>query len=415
MKCIKEINILINNFIEYKSDSIELENQPYSHDKIINLINNESQYNHDSIKFLPLDRLNPIDEKELCLKVINNVVDSGNFTSGPYIQLVENIIKEYYTAKYCIATSSGTDAIKIGLIAAGIKAGDEVIVPLNSFAATENAIFSIGASPVYANIDESFNIIPSEIERLITKRTKAVLPVCLYGSTKNIRDVFALAKKYNIKTLIDAAQCFGVTDIIKHCDFLFLSFNPFKNIGSFGKSGAILTNSDEGYSRSRQISYHGFFEGKKNIKSINWGYNCRMDNLQAATLHSKINYFEHNAIKRTYLAHRYLKELKKLNENKFKLPIETIENTWHLFPLIVDENKRDQLVEFAKKRNIEFDVYYPVLSHKHETDYAKNYLEPIQFEKSEQLHSSLVHIPLHNHMSIYEQDKIIEVIHDFFK
>ncbi len=344
--------------------------------------------------------------------MISEVIQSGCFTSGPYIAEVESKLKEFYESSTCIATASGTDAIKIALKAVGV--GDEVILPLNSFSATENAIMAIGAAPVFANIDKSFNMIPSEVYRLKNELTKAVLPVCLYGSTRNIQDVYLAAKEENLAVVIDAAQCFGIKSIANYCDALALSFNPFKNIGTFGKSGAVISKLDKIGKIARQYSYHGFAEGKKNIKAQDWGYNSRMDNIQAATLAVKLNHFESNATKRSILAARYRIILSDLSKH-IELPLENIENSWHLYPLIVIDKNRDDLITFARQKGVEFDIYYPILSHLSENNLASAYPLKRQFEKSEKIHQSLVHIPLHNHISIEEQNFISEVIHDFFK
>ncbi|HAF1401541.1 TPA: aminotransferase class V-fold PLP-dependent enzyme, partial [Salmonella enterica] len=211
---------------------------------IYHSINNESEYDDSgSVSFLPLSRLNSRSERAEAKDIISVVIESGCFTSGPYIGEVEETLRIFYGAHTCIATSSGTDALKIALKSVGVGPGDEVIVPLNSFAATENAVMAVGAVPVFANIDSSFNMLPDEVERLRTTRTKAVLPVCLYGSCMYIDAIHRIARKADIPVIVDAAQCFGIRSLIGHCDLLALSFNPFKNIGSFGKSGAVLTRS----------------------------------------------------------------------------------------------------------------------------------------------------------------------------
>lgn len=154
---------------------------------------------------------------------------------------------------------------------------------------------AVGAVPAFANIDSSFNMLPEEVERLRTPKKMAMLPVCLYGSCRYIDVLHGIAHKADFPVIVDAAQCCGIRSIISHCDVLALSFNSFKNIGSFGKSGAVLTRSPEMAHLARQYSYHGFAEGKKNIKAPDWGVNSRMDNLQAATLSVKLRHFENNA------------------------------------------------------------------------------------------------------------------------
>lgn len=382
---------------------------------ICNLISSENEYEDSAIvSFLPLHRLNSISERQQCLEIISEVVETGLFTSGHFIGHIENYLREFYDAQTCVATCSGTDALKIALKAVGVGAGDEVILPVNSFAATENAVMAIGAFPVFANIDASYNMIPDEVERLRNERTKAVIPVCLYGSTRNISAVFRKARQADIPVVVDAAQCFGIKSVMNFCDILALSFNPFKNIGTFGKSGGVLTRSPEFARISRQYSYHGFAEGRKNIKAQSWGLNSRMDNIQAATLSVKLKHFGVNSAKRCLLAARYYMLLKDLS-NELHLPIEQTENTWHLYPLSLKNRSRNDLISYAKKRKVELDIYYPVLSHCGDHKLAASYPAKMQFRPSEEIHASLVHIPLHNHMSFEEQNRVAEVLHDFFR
>ena len=382
---------------------------------IYNRINDEHEYNGSGeISFLPLSRLNSRQERQECRDIISDVIESGLFTSGPYIGKIEESLRSFYCAHTFIATSSGTDALKIALKSVGVGSGDEVIFPLNSFAATENAVMAVGAVPVFANIDSSFNMLPEEVVRLKTSKTKAVLPVCLYGSCRYIDVIHRIAREADISIIVDAAQCFGIRSLIDCCDLLILSFNPFKNIASFGKSGAMLTQSPELALIARQYSYHGFAEGKKNIKAQDWGFNSRMDNMQAATLSVKLEHFENNTKKRCLLAARYHLRLADLS-NKIMLPPEKNQNTWHLFPIVIRQGERDSLFSFARERRIELDIYYPALSHRGQHPLAKHYPTPEQFSSSEIIHSALFHLPLHNHMSLQEQNRVIEVLYDYFK
>lgn len=411
------INHLALELLTSGKSRLNLNNLPMEKETLNKIIHNESRYdNSSSIPFLPFDRLNSLKERTACLEVMETVVNSGQFTCGDFITRLEKQLADYYQASACVATSSGTDALKIALKAVGVEEGDEVIVPPNSFAATENAIFSIGAKPVYANIDASFNLNPTEIPRLVTARTKAILAVCLYGSVRNMRAISQEAEHHELRVIIDAAQCFGIADIIGYCDAVALSFNPFKNIGGFGKSGALLTCSSVIAKRARQFSYHGFSEGKKNVKVQNWGFNSRMDSIQAATLLAKLNFFTLNALKRSYLAYRYISKLTPLEKRGLiTLPIEKTENTWHLFPLRVINGKRDELIRFAKIMNIEFDIYYPILGYDGANEYALSYQDKISFATSRSIHASVLHIPLHNHMSLEEQDRIVAILNEFFQ
>lgn len=412
---IKDLNKLAKLLVKEKKVTLQTQ-LPTTKREVEEIITQQSEWSHDNdfIPFLPLDRLNSQSERERSNTIIQHVIETGQFTSGSYVDEVEKLVGNMYNG-FCIATSSGTDALKIALKALNIGYGDEVIVPLNSFAATENAVFAVGASPVFINIDESHNLKYQDIQRSITNKTKAIIAVCLYGSARNIKETYDVAKENGLKLIVDAAQCFGLKEIINYADVITLSFNPFKNIGSFGKSGALVTRSEELEKYARMYSYHGFLYKKKNIKGIDWGYNSRMDNMQAAILKEKLSYFEINALKRCYLAHRYMLKLKRLEEeNKLELPLEQERNTWHLFPIVLKDANREHLLDYAQKCRIEFDVYYPILAHQYNTEYTKQYSSCNLLQQSEELHNRTLHIPLHNHMSLEEQNRIIELLYEYF-
>ncbi|WP_413735661.1 aminotransferase class I/II-fold pyridoxal phosphate-dependent enzyme [Sodalis sp. RH21] len=365
---------------------------------------------------MPSARINSVNEQTACLAMMAEVVNSGQFAGGDAIIRLEKLLEEYYQATSCIATSSGADALKIALAAIGVGAGDEIIIPHNAFAATENAIFSIGAKPVYANIDESFNINPTEIARLATDKTKAVLAVCLYGSIRNMQQISREAECHELRVIIDAAQCFGIPEILRFSDAVALSFNPVKNIGGFGKSGALLTYSTEIAKRARQFSHHGIVEGEIHVKAHGRGFNSRMDNIQASAILAKFGFFEVNALKRAFLAYRYINQLTLLErKGRIILPIERLGNTWHLFPIRVNEAKRDELIRYAKIMNVEFDIHCTPPGHGDAHDYTPLHRDKISFPMSSFIYFSVLHIPLHNHMSLEEQDTVIKVIYDFFK
>lgn len=414
---IKILNQVALSMIEDDSFYCRMEGIPHTRQEIEEVIINEAKdFSFASVPFLPLERLNSKLERKECLNIIESIIETGKFTSGPYIEKLEEFLSSFYNASVCVVTSSGTEAIQIALKACGVGEGDEVILPSNSFAATENAIFAVGAIPIFINNDFSYNMDFSQVKELISNKTKAILPVCLYGSCFNMENIYNIGKAYKLKVIIDAAQCFGISEIQNFSDFVCLSFNPFKNLGGFGKSGALICKDKMLGDLARQYSYHGFSEGKKNIKSIDWGYNGRMDNMQAAILMTKLKFFNVNALKRCYLAHRYMKELFKLEMLGYiTLPKERVLNTWHLFPLYINKGDVNELIAYAKQKGIEFDIYYPILSHQYNNNYAKNYQQRVCLKESEVIHAKILNIPLHNHMAIVEQNKILEIIYEYFK
>ncbi|NAW52112.1 aminotransferase class I/II-fold pyridoxal phosphate-dependent enzyme [Elizabethkingia argentiflava] len=419
---LRHLNLAADTFVKDKQEVIDIDLEgelPQTKTELESLIREESYpySNGDKIEFLPLPGLNSPQELSSSLKAVEAVAKTGKFTSGPYVNLLEKELESFYKVSTCVATSSGTDALMIALKAVGVGVGDEVIIPPNSFAATENAVFAVGAKPVFVNIDFSYNLDVSEIKLALTSKTKAIIPVCLYGSARNIEEICDFGKANNLPVIVDAAQCFGIGSLADMAEIVCLSFNPFKNLGAFGKSGALLTHHQEYAHQARQFSYHGFREGEKNVKSMDWGFNSRMDNLQAAVLLAKLEYFSRNALKRCYLAHKYLRGLDLLqNRNKIKLPLETRDNTWHLFPIWLEEGEVSDMISYAKSKNVELDIYYPSLGHEYQTQYAASFSPTgYSLQQSEHIHGKLIHLPLYNHMSLEQQDKIISVVRAYFK
>ena len=164
-----------------------------------------------------------------------------------------------------------------------IGPGAEVIIPANSFAATENMVLAAGATPVLVDIDpDTYNINPTKIEANINRKTRAIIPVHLYGRLADIDRIRDVADRFNLHIIADAAQCFGVSRLGEKCHASILSFNPFKNFGVCGKGGAIITKDNSFAERCHEIGYHGFSRDRKNFKVAPYGYNARMDNFQAA-------------------------------------------------------------------------------------------------------------------------------------
>ena len=375
---------------------------------------NKKNHLQKKIEFLPLKDLNSKEEKLASLSNFKKTLNEGEFTSGKFIEIFQTQLKEIYNCKNVIATCSGTMALQISLVAANIGHGDEVLVPVNSFAATENAVHSVGAKPIFIDVDESFNMNPKIVKNNITSKTKAIIPVCLYGSIENIQEICNLAKKNNLISIVDAAQAFGITNIIKYSDFVALSFNPYKNFGGMGKSGAILTKHDKIYNNLIAITYHGFYKHKKNLKKLTWGFNGKIDNTQAAILSAKIKYWPINSLKRAFLAKRYIDKISEINKDLYTVPKFTKFNTWHLFPLLIKKNKKNKLIKFLKKKGIETDLYYPKLAFEHNDQYSKKFKKK-KFSIAKKLKESLIHLPIYSNFSLQKQDRVIAALNLFYK
>lgn len=366
-----------------------------------------------AIKFLPRERL--ITEEEISeIEVITReVLKSGEFTTGKYVPLLQNELGKFYENKNIICCNSGTTAISVALLALGVKRGDEVIIPANSFAATENAILSIGATPVLSDIDiNTGNLDPRKLIFSLSERTKVIMPVHLYGKLAPMEEISQFAKEHDLLVVEDACQAFGLDDVGRFSDAAAFSFNPYKNLGFCGKSGAILCKDNVLAKKIEEILYHGFEPGMKNIKSHPWGYNAQIDNLQAAIGLIKLKFFLKSNVKRLLLAKRYCTELSSLNKFGVTVPKFSSDNSWHLYPIYFsskdmrDEVKRILLNDF----NVETDIYYPVLTHKQPPIKGHIRISIDGVASTEYLNDRILHLPMYPNMPLQDQLKVVDCL-----
>lgn len=372
----------------------------------------------NKVPFMPVNRLISEDEVNDILETLSNVLPTGQYTSGPYLTEFEDVLSSYLQKKYVIATSSGTDALMISLLASGLKQGDEVIMPANSFAATENAVLATGGVPVYVDIHPHTYCIDSDrIESAITDKTKFILPVHIYGKHADMLSIRNIADQFNLKVVEDACQAIGIANLGEKADITTLSFNPYKNIGVCGKGGAIATDNKELAEKCIQYSYHGFAAGKKNVKAIDYGFNSKMDNLQAAIGLQRIKYLSLNNFKRLLLANRYITKLSTLqNEGLIEIPELNEDNVWHLFPIKIKNDRRDHVMNAMKEKfNVETDLFYPVLAHKQDTDLVKVNYQEVHLPKTELAHREIVHLPLYPDLAVEEQNLVLEGLYHVIK
>ena len=309
-----------------------------------------------NIPFLDLKSITQTIRPELDV-AYRRVMDSGWFIHGTECAAFEEEFSQYTGTKHCIGSGNGLDALHMILLGYGIGAGDEVLVPAQTFIATWLAVSETGATPVPVDVNErTFNIDPERIESAITKNTKAIIPVHLYGQPADMDPIMAVAKKHDLKVIEDAAQAHGALYKGKPCGSLghaaAFSFYPGKNLGAFGDGGAVVTNDAVLADRIRSISNYG--STKKYHHDIQ-GCNSRLDELQAAFLRVKLEYLDEWTARRRDIAKSYSSVLP---QKVAPFVPEWATPSWHLY--VIQTNARDQIQKKLEANGIQTLIHYPI-------------------------------------------------------
>ena len=325
--------------------------------------------NKISIPFLDLKRTY-LPLKHEINKAIQNVIDSSAFILGSEVHKFEKNFSKYLKVKYCAGVSSGTSALQMALKACNIGIGDEVITTSHSWVSTAESISNVGATPIFVDIDEnSYNIDPNQIEKKISKKTKCILPVHLYGNPADMNNITRIAKANNLFVIEDAAQAHGAKIDNKYCgtfgDLACFSFFPSKNLGSFGDSGAVVGKNKKLIENIKKLRDHGRIS--KNKFGV-LGHNERMDGIQAAVLNVKLKSLEKYIKLRIDAAKQY----SELLNGYCKIPDFSKKNrhSFHIYPILV--KKRNLLLKRFNENKIDVRVHYPIPIHKQPL-YNKNY------------------------------------------
>lgn len=308
--------------------------------------------------------------KDEILKAVDDVLSGGSYILGPNVKAFEEETAAYCGTKCAVGAANGSDALVLCLDAYGIGPGDEVITSPYSFFATAEAISRVRATPVFADIDETYNIDANKIEELITGRTKAIIPVHLFGQPAEMDTIMSAAERYDLKVIEDACQAMGAsykgkkTGALGHAACF--SFFPSKNLGGYGDGGMITTDDEEFAARIRILRAHG--SSKKYYNSV-IGYNSRLDELQAAILRIKLRYLDiWNETRRRKA--EYYNDL--LRNSQLILPA-TISGTTHIYHLYtVRHPKRSEIMKELETSRIGCGIYYPVPLHRQEV-YSRHY------------------------------------------
>ncbi len=345
-------------------------------------------------------------------KAMNKVIKKGNFILGEEVSAFEKSFAKYLGVKYVIGVASGTDALVLSLKALEIGLGDEVIVPSLTFIATALAVSITGATPVFVDVEKETHVIdPEKIEKKITKKTKAIIPVHLYGNPANLNKIMAIAKKYKLFVIEDAAQAHGAIYKGKKAgtygDLSCFSFYPTKNLGAYGDAGAVATNSSVFAAKIGLLRNYG---QKKKYYSKVFGYNSRLDELQSAVLSLKLSYLDEWNNKRRLIAKRYKQKLEKL----VQIPKETeyAQSVFHLFPILVE--KRDLLIRELGKKGIVALIHYPIPLHLQKT-YSSLKYKSGDFPISEEISKKTLSLPIHPFMEERDVDYVVKNITKILK
>ncbi len=334
---------------------------------------------------------------------------SGHYILGPEVENFELEFAEYCGVKKSIGISNGLDALVLILKALGIKPGDEIIVPSNTFIATWLSVSQLGAVPVSVSPDPiTYNIDPSRIEKAITAKTKAIMPVHLYGSPCDMSPILEIAQRRKLHVVEDAAQAHGAMYGNQRCGSFSIaagfSFYPGKNIGAYGDAGAVTTNSDEMYEKIKTLRNYG--SEKKYYHSFK-GYNYRLDELQAAFLRVRLAHADEWNLRRKRIANLYLENLKDL---PLKLPqvLPNSTSSWHLF--VIETEKKEALQKYLLAKGITTLIHYPVAPAQQVAYQDGSFIEENKYDASK-----LLSIPIGPHLTAEHAKYVAHEIRKFYK
>jgi len=368
------------------------------------------------VKFVDLTRQNKIIEKEI-LNVWNKQITNCDFILGKEVELFEKEFASFCGTKYAVGVNSGTDALFLSLKAIGIKEGDSVIVPVNTFIATAFTVVYTGAKPVFVDCsEEDFNLDLSQVEDVLKKyknkfNIKAIMPVHLYGQCCNMDEVVNLAKKYELLIVEDACQAHGAKFKNKPAgsfgECAAFSFYPSKNLGCFGDGGIVVTNNESIYNKICMLRNYG---QKEKYIHLELGYNSRLDNLQSGILRVKLKYLEQWNQQRIELANYYIE---KLSSNK-NIVLPKVKNDkkhiWHLF--VIRTKQRDELRKYLAENGVETGIHYPVPLHLTPSFKWLGY-KHVDFPIAEKFSNEILSLPIFPGMTKDEIGYVIEVIQKF--
>jgi len=376
-----------------------------------------------------MKKINMVDLNGQYLKIrwqvnreIKKVINSSSFINGPIVKDFQNNLQEYLNVRHVIPCANGTDALQIALMALNLKRGDEIITTNFSFASTIEVILLLGLKPVVVDIDpKTFNINPSLIQDKITERTKAIIPVHLFGQSCRMEEILEIANKNNLQVIEDNAQALGSTYKFSNSqkqmsgtigDIATTSFFPSKNLGCYGDGGAIFTNSDSLAYKMRGIVNHGMYERYYHDEI---GVNSRLDSIQAAILNVKLKYLDKYNKRRQEAASLYNASFDGIDEIEVPFVESDIDShVYHQYTLKINNGKRDELANHLQKNKIPFGIYYPLGFHEQKA-YKQEFISDNDFPETNKVKDQVISLPMHTELTKKQIKFISNTIISFFE
>ena len=347
--------------------------------------------------------------KDKVQTAISEVFEKGIFVLGENVGLFEEEFAEYIGQKFGIGVANGTDAIEIALRACGVGEGDEVITVPNTAVPTVSAIISAQAKPVFVDIDDKTMLMDTcKIEDKITSRTKAIVPVHLYGQPVDMSALLVIAKKHGLKVIEDCAQAHGAQIdnrmVGSFGDASAFSFYPTKNLGAYGDGGMVITNNPSVQEKAKLLRNYGF---KKRYETVIHGVNSRLDELHATVLRVKLKYLDERNGERIEIANRYNTALSNIIRPYKK---DNVKHVHHLY--VIRSDRRDALMDYLKDNGVLTVIHYPIPIHLQKAYKSLGYKKG-DFPVAEQVASEIISLPLFIGLTEQEQNQVISLINQF--
>jgi dTDP-4-amino-4,6-dideoxygalactose transaminase len=365
------------------------------------------------VNFLDLKIQNRMIKDEV-MKEIGDVIDSAAFAGGPYVEKFENEFAKFCECKYSAGVGNGTDALWVALIALGIGKGDEVITTPNSFIATAEAISYAGATPVFIDVlDKTYSMNLEMLEKAITEKTRAIIPVHIFGQVCDMDPILEIARKHNLFVIEDACQAHGARYKNKPAgsigDAGAFSFYPGKNLGAYGEAGAVTTNNENLIKKIRMFRDHGQVT-KYYHDMIGW--NARMDGIQGAVLNIKLKYLDKSNDDRRSIAKKYEKLLGSMEEITLPFEAEYSKHIYHIYGIRV--KNRDGLMNYLKENDIGCGIHYPVPIHL-QNAYKELSYKKGSFPVAEKSAEEFISLPMFSGLKEEEVEFVAKTIKDYLK